>query len=190
MGIVLPLDKICLKSGILCDNCQRKVDEGRVGVEELDVLKALAEAETGLKGFEGRYVKTIKHGDALIVLLETRSHIPRKLRRELESRLKGHGRVIVAKYSKDLIETVNSLIEPLRVVGADEIYAPDGSTYKVLKIEKRGEQLLGGMEGALKEIARKLYGVEILVEYVATKEKRRISVEKRDIRSSLEKLGL
>ena len=191
LGITLPLDKICLRSGILCASCQRKVDEGVISREELSVLKALAEVEAGLKDFEGRYVRAIRYGGNLVILLEASTRIPRRLRKELASRLKDYGQILVARYGRDPEETINSLIEPSRIIGADEIYTPDGSRYKVLKIDKKDQHTVAKIEEALKEIARKIYGVEILIEYVASKERKpKISMEKRDIRSSLEKLGL
>ncbi|MEB3860553.1 MAG: hypothetical protein LRS43_05015 [Desulfurococcales archaeon] len=191
MGITLPLDKICLRSGILCDSCQRKISEGMVRGDELEVLKALADAEQALSGFEGRYVGSITHGGTLVILIESRGPVPRRLRRELSSRLRQFSEVLVARYSRDLVETINSLIEPSRILGADEIYAPDGLTYKVLRADKRDSRIIARLEPVLKEVSRRLYKREILIEYSEGRERRpRVGPEKSDIKSSLERLGL
>jgi hypothetical protein len=191
LGIELPLDKICLRSGILCESCQRKIEEGLVRAEELDVLRALAAIESSLSGFRGRYVGSLRVGGTVVVLIDSEHWAPRRLKRELSSRLKAPGGVLVAKYSRDLVETINSIIEPSRIVGADEIYAPDGLTYKVLKADKRDSRLISRLEPVLREVARRLYNKEILIEYTADRDRRpRVSVEKSDIKKSLEKLGL
>jgi len=50
----IPLDTICVKTGILCPSCQRKVDEGEVQEFEVEILRNLLELENEIKEANAR----------------------------------------------------------------------------------------------------------------------------------------
>ncbi|MCY0868878.1 MAG: hypothetical protein OWQ48_06620 [Desulfurococcus sp.] len=65
-----PLDRICVKSGVLCPSCQRKVEEGVVREDEIPVMRVLMDLEEKLKFLrKGSYSKTYRLRDRLIVMI-------------------------------------------------------------------------------------------------------------------------
>ncbi|OYT37832.1 MAG: transcription elongation factor, partial [Desulfurococcales archaeon ex4484_58] len=76
-----PLDKICVRSGVFCPSCQRKLDSGLVDHSEVDVMKALMELEDRLKELrKGEYVKSYTIDDVVVIILRNGWE-----RRELET---------------------------------------------------------------------------------------------------------
>jgi hypothetical protein len=67
----IPLDYLCVKSGLLCNRCQSLVDSGEVDSFEVKVMQALLELEeTQFKELkDSTYYKAIKVNDLLILLV-------------------------------------------------------------------------------------------------------------------------
>ena len=140
----IPLDTICVKTGILCPSCQRKVDEGQVKPFEVDVMRALLELENEIKELRNAsYVKSYVLNNNLIVILKLDHWSPellRKIRQALSRKLNRRVRV-VAKVSEPR-ELAAQLLFPLSVKGVNVVWLPDGTQKYVVRVDRRGARRL------------------------------------------------
>jgi len=97
-----PLDRICIKSGVYCPSCQRKIETGVVSEVDLQVLRELVNLEDKLKQLKkGEYVKSVDTGSEILVLIKNgfdQSELA-QLEKELSSTL--GRRVKVIEYVND-----------------------------------------------------------------------------------------
>ena len=146
MGLRIPLDKICVRVGVLCPSCQAKVERGVVEEWEVGVLKALVEAEEELGGLDFEYVKGVRHRGTLYIITRDPWRVPVEVEEELSRRLSALGfrRVrIVGDYS-DPVEAIRIALRPARLLGVNRYYSPDGSVYYIARVPRVDSHLLAG----------------------------------------------
>lgn len=170
----IPLDYLCVKTGVLCPRCQRLVDTGIVKEYEVQVMRALLELEDRpdfkyLK--DSTYVKALKLNDVMILIIEVKDPTVRpkdlgRLGRMLSSKLNIKVRVI-NKVSGSIRELASQLIYPARVAGVNTLWLPDGSVEHIVRIPKGDLRYLPARMSSLEEVLSKITGmnVRIRVEY-------------------------
>lgn len=142
-----PLDRICIKSGVYCPSCQRKIDEGLVTGEDLEVLKALVELEDKLKPLrKGEYVKSISLADRVLVLVKDEFSLEekRQIEEELGSMLNKKVRII--EYTNDIKKLVEQIIYPATLYGINIVWIPDGTEILNIRVSKRDRRFLKDKE--------------------------------------------
>ncbi len=142
-----PLDRICIKSGVYCPSCQRKIDAGEVSSEDLEVLRVLVELEDKLKFLrKGEYVKTAAISDVAVVFIKNGFEVDE--RRVLEEELSLHlgKKVKVVEYTNDLKKLVEQLIYPATLYGINRVWIPDGSELLNIRVSKRDRKFLKNKE--------------------------------------------
>jgi len=161
-----PLDKICVKSGILCPSCQRKVDSGLVGRYEIPIMKAMMELEEELKELrKGEYVKAYEVSNMVIVLVKD-SFEPieiEKIVKELSMKLRRKVKVI--NYGSDRRALVEQIIAPATLLGLNTLWLPDGSEQVIVRIPRRDQRFIGGRRRALEELLTQLFGKQVRIRY-------------------------
>lgn len=139
----IPLDILCVKTGVLCPRCQSILRSGSVRDYEVDVMRELLDLEEladfkFLKDME--YVRSVTGEGALVVILqETKDNTPdprslNKLSWTLSERLKIRARIITN--TKDLKEVVKQLVFPARITSVNTIWLPDGTVEYVVRVPK------------------------------------------------------
>ncbi len=139
----IPLDTLCVKTGVLCPRCQSIVRSGSVKEYEVDVMRELLDLEElpdfkFLKDME--YVRSVVSEGALVIILQdVRDNTPdprslNKLSWVLGERLKTKTRIITN--TKDLKEVVKQLVFPARITSVNTIWLPDGTVEYVVRIPK------------------------------------------------------
>lgn len=130
-----PICNICLKSGILCQGCSNKLEEGKISKLELDVAVALFELSKKHKELEQLIFKKAVDADGLVILMVGAGQIPFLVGRrgrvvqELENSLKTKIRVIEeGSTEKKLIQ---DLLTPAEVLGINVLYTKTGGEYKI-----------------------------------------------------------
>ncbi len=153
----IPLDTICVKTGILCPSCQRKVSSGIVKEYEVDVMRKLLELEDKLKELkQAEYVKSYDLGDLLVIVLKLPNwdkDMIRRLRQILSRELNRKVRVVVK--GADPREMAAQLLIPLDVKGINIVWLPDGTQKYVIRVDKRGKRWPApkeGLESVLSEL--------------------------------------
>jgi transcription antitermination factor NusA-like protein len=133
----IPLDVICVKTGILCPSCQRKVDEGLVQPYEVDIMRKLLELEEEVKQLKNlEYVKSYDLGSVLIVVLKGEQVDPeviRKIRQALSKALDRKVRVVIKV--PEAREVASQVLIPLTVKGVNVVWMPDGTEKYVVRVK-------------------------------------------------------
>lgn len=139
----IPLDILCVKTGVLCPRCQSMLRSGSVRDYEVDVMRELLDLEelTDFKFLKDmEYVRSVTGEGALVVILqETKDNTPdprslNKLSWTLSERLKIRARIITN--TKDLKEVVKQLVFPARITSVNTIWLPDGTVEYVVRVSK------------------------------------------------------
>ena len=161
-----PLDRICVKSGVLCPNCQRKVDSGEVSREEIPIMKALMELEEEIKELrKGNYVKSFDFGDEVIVILRgewEESEID-KISKELSAKLGKNVKILLE--GEGVKKLMEQLLYPASILGINTLWLPDGSEQMVIRLSKRDRKYLRGKEEKYKKFISAIVGKNIEISF-------------------------
>ncbi len=172
MPVRIPLDKICVRTGVFCPRCQRLLDEGKYSDVDVKVMEVLVEAERKYRDYDIRFEKAYQFDDIVYVLLEAKPGIPSGLGGEIARKLRDLGiqRVVLVQYMRDPRKIIEQVIQPYPLLGVEEAYLPDGSTVAVIKVPKEARSFLESFKGRLAlRLAEKLLGKQVYVEYVDAK---------------------
>ncbi len=196
MTVEIPLDKICVRSGILCPRCQALVDEGKYNELDVSVMEALLALEKRYRDYNIRFIKAYQIDDLLYVLVEAKPGIPVSLGQDIRRNLRVEGieKVIVVQYHADRRTMLESLLDPYDVEGIEEAYLPDGSVVLVVKLPTEAKRFIESFKGRIVlRLAEKLLGKPIYVEYVESRQTKLrpewLDIKKADVKSFLDKLG-
>jgi len=142
-----PLDRVCVKSGIFCPSCQRKIDNGEVKPYEVEVIRLLMELEDKVIELrKGEYIKSYMVGNTLILVLKgewERAELD-KLSREIGAKL--DKRVKIAILTSDQRSLVEQILSPIRVLSLNIVWLPDGSEQISVRIPSRDVKRLGNVK--------------------------------------------
>ncbi|QOR94837.1 transcription elongation factor [Thermosphaera chiliense] len=154
-----PLDRICVKSGILCPSCQRKVETGVVDIDEVKVMKALMDIEEKHKVLRnGEYVKSFMAGDQFILILRDGveqaelEEVSKHLSRELDAKVK----IIVE--TGDMRRLIEQVISPASLLGVNQVWLPDGTEIVNVRVPRRDRRFLEKNRTTFEELIAKLTG--------------------------------
>ncbi len=166
----IPLDHVCVRTGVLCPRCRRLVESGEVEPFEVDVMRELLNIE-GKNDFKflrnTEYVKAIRTRDILVLIVnikDTNVH-PRllgRLGRILSSKLKVKVRV-VNKAHGDLREIARQLVYPARVIGVNTLWLPDGTVEHIVRIPRSDSRYLPSNVAVLEDLLSKITGMNVRI---------------------------
>ncbi|ADV65392.1 transcription elongation factor [Desulfurococcus mucosus] len=156
-----PLDRICVKSGVLCQSCQRKIESGLVGEDEVPVMKALIDLEDELKFLKkGEYVKSYRMSSQLVVMVrdgfeqEEISRLEEELSRRLDTRVKV---IVETGEQKRLIER---LLAPASLIGVNQVWLPGGIEVLNIRVSRRDRRIIERSKEEYEKLLSQLLGVE------------------------------
>ena len=162
------LCNFCLKSGILCSECQRRLKSGEVSKTDLEVARLLLSLEDKYPSLQDVYFHRAVEANGVLAVLVGQGDV---------SNLLAHGgkivrtigektgkRVRVLEYGVEDRKFLEDLFAPLSVITINTIWLPDGTTETrvILRRGRRGPSL---NLKALKEIAQKVRGMTLRVEF-------------------------
>ncbi len=192
----IPLDKICVRTGVLCPSCQAKIDRGLYEEWEVRVMRALLEAEEELGPLDLEYVKSLRVGRTLVVVVRLGGRgLPVGLEEALLRHLEGLGvsRVQVVAEWRGPEELVKNALAPARVLMVNRYYSPDGTVFLVAHVPRSDlDKLAGRIEVARSLLRSKYRGFDLDIRLVEAREGGVVEVERPDpsrVRSFLERLG-
>lgn len=143
----IPLDTICVRSGVLCPRCRKLIDNGFYTLREVEIMKNLLELEEhdpNLKFLkDSTYVKSYETNSMILIVLEMGNDVPQaalvKLGRILSTKMNTKIRVIKKSDPKNIIVQV---VAPARVQGINSVWTPDGDVQHIIRISKYDARLL------------------------------------------------
>ena len=162
------LCNFCLKSGILCSKCQGKLKSGEVSEVDLEIARSLLSLEDKYPSLQDVYFHKAVEANGVLAVLVKRGDM---------SRLLGYGGKIIKALSEKTGKTIRvlehgaddrkfleDLFAPLSILTINTIWLPDGTTETRVILRKRGRRPPINVK-ALKEIARKVRGITLRVEF-------------------------
>jgi len=168
--VKIPLDHVCVRTGVLCPRCRRLVESGEVEPFEVDVMRELLNLE-GKGDFkflkDAEYVKAIRTRDMLVLVIDikdTNIH-PRllgRLGRILSSKLKVKVRVVNRAHG-DLREIARQLVYPARVIGVNTLWLPDGTVEHIVRIPRSDSRYLPSNVAVLEDLLSKITGMNVRI---------------------------
>ena len=166
ISLQTPICKICLKSGILCQGCNRKLEEGKISKLELDISYALFELSKKHKELDQLIFKRAVNADGLVILVVGAGQIPILIGRrgrivqELENILKTKVRIVEEGSSEKKL--VQDLLTPADVLGINVLYTKSGDEYRVRVPRQHMKRLPKNKEkiqAALSKLTNKNYTI-------------------------------
>ncbi len=161
-----PLDRICVKSGILCPNCQRKVDTGIVGKYEIPIMKALMELEDEMKELrKGEYVKAYEVDNMVVIIVKGFDDYGEleKISKRLSGKLRK--KVKLVNMVGDRKRLVEQVIAPATLLGLNTLWLPDGREEVIVRVPRREQRLIIGRKKKLEELLTKLLGTNVRIRF-------------------------
>ena len=141
----------CLKRGMLCPSCEKRLKDGEISQLDVDVANILYSLSSTNRGLNYLVLKrSIDAGDVIIlvtspgdvgVLIGRGGKIVKHLSEKLGKRVR------VVGESHDHLAVARDLLSPVPILGINIIYPPgEGEKYKVRISNKEATRLSGDIE--------------------------------------------
>ena len=130
-----PICNICLKSGILCQGCESKLEDGKISELDVKISRTLFELAQKHRGLEKiNFKRAIDAGDLIVLVVghgEIRFVVGRggKVVRELERRFRAKTRVV--EEGTETRKLAQDLLTSAKVLGVNVLYAGGKEEYRV-----------------------------------------------------------
>ena len=163
------LCNFCLKSGILCPKCQWKLRSGEVSEVDLEIARLLLSLEDTYPSLQDVYFHKAVEADGVFAILVKRGDMPRLLGyggKIIKALGEKTGKTIrVLEHGVDDRKFLEDLFAPLSILTINTIWLPDGTTETRVILRRRGRRRAPLNVGAMKEIAQKVRGITLRVEF-------------------------
>jgi len=151
----LPICLVCLKSGILCQSCQSKLDRGEIDELDIEIGRIFLEMESKFSMIKNAtFYKAIDTGKDIIILVKSDKRILRpvwnRISKLMSEKLKKQVRIV--EKTSSIRRLAEQVLSPAKVKGVNIIWLPDGSRENYIRISKQDVNRLR----ISKEIAEKL----------------------------------
>jgi len=163
------LCNFCLKSGILCSKCQRKLKSGEVSEVDLEIARLLLSLEDKYPSLQDIYFHKAVEADGVLAILVERGDMPRllgyggKILKALGEKTEKTIRIL--EHGVDDRKFLEDLFVPLNILTINTIWLPDGTTETRVILRRRGRRRAPINVEALKKIAQKVRGITLRVEF-------------------------
>ena len=163
-----PLCDFCLKSGVLCPRCQEKVRLGEISETDIKVAKTLLSLQDRYPSLQKTSFFKAYEADKVLAIIVGPGDLPHllgyggKILRDITQETNRNVRIL--ERGGDIRKFIEDLLAPASIVSLNTIWLPDGSTETKVIIADHSRRLSIDAE-TLKELASKVYGVTIRVEF-------------------------
>jgi transcription antitermination factor NusA-like protein len=163
------LCNFCLKSGILCSKCQGKLKSGKVSEVDFKIARSLLSLEEQYPSLQDvRFHKAVE-SDRVIAILVNKGDVSRLLShggKIVKALGEKTGKIIrVLEYGVTERKFLEDLFIPLSILTINTIWLPDGTTETRVILKRGGRKRLPLNVKSSRDIAQKLRGMTLRVEY-------------------------
>ncbi len=162
------LCNFCLKSGILCSECQRRLKSGEVSKTDLEVARLLLSLEDKYPSLQNVYFHKAVEANGVLAVLVGQGDVGNllafggKIVRAIGEKIGKRIRVLEQGVGER--KFLEDLFAPLSVITINTIWLPDGTTETRVILRRRRRSPSLNLK-ALKEIAQKVRGMTLRVEF-------------------------
>lgn len=159
----------CLKSGILCPKCQTKLRLGEISKADLEIGQLLLSLESSYPALQDVYFHRAVETDGVLALIVGRGDVAKllsyggKILRAIGEKTGKNIRIL--EHGVDERKFLEDLFAPLNILTINTIWLPDGSQETRVILRRRGRRPLPVNLEAVKQIAQKVRGITIRVEF-------------------------
>jgi len=159
----------CLKSGILCAKCQAKLKSGEVSKIDLEIGRLLMSLEGSYPPLQEVYFHKAVETDGVLAVIVGRGDVAKllsyggKILRAIGEKTGKNVRVL--EYGVDERKFLEDLFAPMNILTINTIWLPDGSQETRVILRRRGRRAPPFNIEALKQIAQKVRGIALRVEF-------------------------
>jgi transcription antitermination factor NusA-like protein len=164
------LCQFCLRSGILCSKCKRKVKKGEVTELDLEIARLIVSIEKKYPPLQEIFFHKTIEVDEVIAILVDPGDIARilsyggKIIKLIED--KTRKRVRILEHLSDERKFLEDLLAPLDIMTINKIWLPDGTTETRVILEGKERRKTGLNIKAIKQIAKKVQGITLRIEFM------------------------
>lgn len=161
--------QFCLMSGMLCSKCQSKLDSGEITALDLKIGRMLLSIEKDYPILQDVTFYGAVNADNTLALIVGKGDVARmlsyggKIVKEI-SRLTGKN-IRILEHGVDVRKFLEDLFAPLSVVTINKIWLPDGTVETRVILDRRSGKISKQRMKALKEIAKKVQGITLRIEF-------------------------
>ncbi len=165
----LQLCEFCLKSGMLCSKCQRKVESGEVSEKYMEVARTLLEMENQNQFLQKVRLDNVLDAGGYLVLVVGKGDTAKfqaepRMTRDLGDKF--NRRVLVIESGTKDRQFLEDLFTNQHIVTINIIWLPDGSTETRVVLQGRGSRRLSKKRiQALTSVAKSVRKMDLRVEY-------------------------
>ena len=162
------LCNFCLKSGILCSECQRRLKSGEVSKTDLEIARLLLSLEDKYPSLQNVYFHKAVEANGVLAVLVGQGNVGNllafggKIVRAIGEKIGKRIRVLEQGVGER--KFLEDLFAPLSVITINTIWLPDGTTETRVILGRRRRSPSLNLK-ALKEIAQKVRGMTLRVEF-------------------------
>ena len=152
----------CLRSGVYCQQCQQKLNDGEITSLDLDIANALVNLEHRIATIKNiTYKRAIEIGNMVIIQISKKSlnqiadqktMITTALEKAIKKKVK-----ILQKTSKPKY-LAEELLAPARVKGVNKIWLPDGTSETIIRLNADDQEKLPAACSQLQNTMQELLG--------------------------------
>jgi len=159
----------CLKSGILCPKCQTKLKLGEISKADLEIGQLLLSLEGSYPALQEVYFHRAVETDGVLALIVGRGDVAKllsyggKILRAIGEKTGKNIRIL--EHGVDERKFLEDLFAPLNILTINTIWLPDGSQETRVILRRRGRRPLPVNLDAVKQIAQKVRGITLRVEF-------------------------
>jgi transcription antitermination factor NusA-like protein len=167
--VQIQLCEFCLKSGMLCSKCQRKVESGEVSEKYMEVAKALLGMENENQFLQKVRLDNVLDAGGFLVLVVGKGDAAKfnaepRLIRDIGDRF--NKRVLVIESGTKDRQFLEELFANQHIVTINIIWLPDGTTETRVVLQGRGSRRLSKKRlQALTSVAKSVRKMDLRVEY-------------------------
>ena len=156
---------------MLCSKCQAKLKSGEVSQEDLKIARLLLSLENKFPPLQDVYFHKAVDTDDVLAIIIGQGDMPRLLGlggKVVRAIGESTGKTIrILEHGVDDRKFLEDLFAPLSIITINTIWLPDGTTETRVILRKRGRRPPPINVEALKEIAQKIRGITLRVEFAS-----------------------
>lgn len=159
----------CLKSGILCPKCQAKLKSGEISKTDLEIGQLLLSLENTYPPLQDLNFHKAIETDGVVALIVGRGDVAKllgyggKILRAIGEQTGKNIRVL--EHGVDERKFLEDLFAPMSIITINTIWLPDGTEETRVILRRRGRRPLPVNIEAIKQIAQKVRGITLRVEF-------------------------
>jgi len=163
-----PLCSFCIKSGILCQKCQKKIESGQIGERDIRIAKLLMKLEEKYPVLQKTRFYNAHEVDGVLAIVVGRGNLGSffenngKILREVAQHTGKRVRVI--EKHGDTRKFLEDLFAPVNITTINKIWLPDGTTETRVILSGRPRRL-PMKSRVLKKLAKRIRGITLRIAY-------------------------